>query len=44
MTVTFSARFSSLGIDDPKLAVAEPVINQLLADVSGPPATRTICT
>jgi hypothetical protein len=44
MTVTFSARFSTLGIDDPKVAVAEPVINQLLADVSGPPATRKICT
>lgn len=44
MTVTFSARFSTLGIDDPKLAVAEPVINQLLADVSSPPAKRTICT
>jgi hypothetical protein len=26
------------------VAVAEPVINQLLADVSGPPATRKICT
>jgi hypothetical protein len=44
MTVTFSARFSTLGIDDPKVAVAEPVINQLLADVSGAPAKRKICT
>ena len=44
MTVTFSARFGTLGIDDPKVAAAEPVVNQLLADVSGPAAKRKICT
>ena len=44
MTVTLSARFGTLGIDDPKVAAAEPVVNQLLADVSGPPAKRKICT
>jgi hypothetical protein len=44
MTVTFSARFGTLGIDDPRVAAAEPVVSQLLADVSAPPAKRKICT
>jgi hypothetical protein len=44
MTVTFSARFGTLGIDDPKVAAAAPVVNQLLADVSAPSAKRKICT
>lgn len=43
MTVTFSARFGTLGIDDPRVAAAQPVVTQLLADVSGPPAKRKIC-
>jgi len=44
MTVTFSARFGTLGIDDPRIADVAPVVQQLLADVSGPQAKRKICT
>jgi hypothetical protein len=44
MSVTFSARFGTLGIDDPRVADVAPVVQQLLADVSGPQAKRKICT
>jgi hypothetical protein len=41
--VQFGTGAGSLNIDDPKLAAAEPVVTQLLADVSAPPAKRKIC-
>lgn len=43
MTVTFSARFGTLGIEDPKVADAGPVVTQLLTDLSAPPAKRKVC-
>lgn len=43
MSVTFSARFGTVGIDDPKVASAQPVVAQLLADVSAPPPKRKAC-
>jgi hypothetical protein len=43
MTVTLSARFGTVGIEDPKVAAAQPVVTQLLADVSEPPSHRKIC-
>jgi hypothetical protein len=31
-------------VDDPRVAPAVPVVDQLLADVTGPAASRTICS
>jgi hypothetical protein len=44
MTVVFGAGTGLLSIDDPRVAKAEPVVTQLLADVTGPAAGRKICT
>ncbi len=44
MSVVFGAGTGLLSITDPRVATAEPVVNQLLADVTGPAAGRKICT
>jgi hypothetical protein len=44
MSVVFGAGTGLLSINDPRVATAEPVVTQLLADVTGPAAGRKICT
>ena len=44
MSVVFGAGTGLLSITDPRVVKAEPVVNQLLADVTGPAAGRKICT
>lgn len=44
MTVLFGAGTGLLVVNDPRVAKAEPVVTQLLADVTGPKANRKICT
>jgi hypothetical protein len=44
MRVLFGAGTGLLSINDPRVATAEPVVTQLLADVTGPAARRKICT
>ena len=44
MSVMFGAGTGLLSINDPRVAKAEPVVTQLLADVTGPKAGRKICT
>ena len=44
MQVTLRARFGTVGVDDPKVADARPVVTQLLADASAPAAKRKLCT
>ena len=44
MIVTFGAGTGLLSVHDPRVVKAEPVVNQLLADVTGPAAGRKICT
>lgn len=44
MTVVFGAGTGLLAIDDARVAKAEPVVTQLLADVTGPAAGRKVCT
>ena len=44
MSVTFGAGTGLLAVDDSRLAKAEPVITQVLADVTGPAADRKLCT
>jgi hypothetical protein len=43
MLVVFGGGTGLLAIDDPRLAKAEPVVTQLLADVTGPESNRKIC-
>ena len=44
MIVLFGAGTGLLAIEDPRVAKAEPVVTQLLADVTGAAADRKICT
>ena len=44
MTVTFGAGTGVLAIDDARLVVAAPIVNQVLADVNGTAANRKLCT
>ena len=44
MDVLFGAGTGLLHLDDARVAKAEPVVTQLLADVTGPAARRKICT
>jgi hypothetical protein len=44
MTVLIGAGTGLLPIDDARVAKAEPVVTQLLADITGPPASRKLCT
>ena len=44
MIVTFGAGTGLLSVHDPRVVKAEPVVTQLLADVTGPAAGRKICT
>jgi hypothetical protein len=44
MAVLFGAGTGLVHLDDPRVARAEPVVTQLLADVTGPAADRKICT
>jgi hypothetical protein len=44
MTVVFGAGTGLLAINDSRVARAEPVVTQLLADVTGPAADRKVCT
>jgi hypothetical protein len=44
MILVFGAGTGLLSIDDPRVVRAEPVVTQLLADVTGPAAARKICT
>ena len=44
MTVLFGGGTGLLTINDPRVAQAEPVVNRLLADVTGQAADRKICT
>lgn len=44
MSVLFGAGTGLLAIDDARVAQAEPVVTQLLADVTGPAAGRKLCT
>jgi hypothetical protein len=44
MIVVFGAGTGLLSIDDPRVARAEPVVSQLLADITGSTAERRICT
>lgn len=42
--VLFGAGTGLLQMNDSRVAAAEPVVTQLLADVTGPKASRKICT
>ena len=44
MDVLFGAGTGLVHLDDERFAKAEPVVTQLLADVTGPPADRKVCT
>ena len=44
LDVLFGAGTGMVRIDDTRVVKAEPVVTQLLADVSGPKANRKICT
>jgi hypothetical protein len=44
MVVLFSAGTALVEISDPRLADAEPVVTQLLADVTGPAGQGEVCT
>ncbi|SDP33153.1 hypothetical protein SAMN04489867_2096 [Pedococcus dokdonensis] len=44
LDVLFGAGTGMLRVNDPRVAGAEPVVNQLLADVNGPKASRKLCT
>jgi len=44
MSVLFGAGTGLADLADPRLAEAEPVVTQLLADVTGPAAERKLCT
>ena len=44
MDVLFGAGTGLVRIDDTRVVKAEPVVTQLLADVTGPKANRKICT
>lgn len=43
MTVLIGAGDGRVPVDDPRLAAMEPVVTQLLAEVTGPAAGRRIC-
>ena len=43
MDVLVSVGTGLVGIDDPKLGAAGPLLQQLLVDVTAPAAQRTIC-
>jgi hypothetical protein len=44
MEVLIGAGTGTASIADPRVAPAVPVVNQLLADVTGPAAARKVCT
>jgi hypothetical protein len=44
MTVLFGAGTGLLAVDDARVSKVAPVVNQLLADVTGPAARRKLCT
>ena len=44
LDVLFGAGTGLVRIDDTRVVKAEPVVTQLLADVTGPRAGRKICT
>ena len=44
MDVLFGAGTGLVHLDDTRVARAEPVVTQLLADVTGPAAQRKLCT
>lgn len=44
MAVVFGAGTGLLSVTDARIATAEPVVNQVLADVTGPAANRKLCT
>jgi hypothetical protein len=44
LDVLFGAGTGMVRIDDARVARSEPVVTQLLADVTGPEASRKICT
>jgi hypothetical protein len=44
MAVVFGAGTGLLSVNDTRVARAEPVVTQLLADLTGPAANRKLCT